>query len=58
MNGSRTLQDAKNEFLNTYIYEVPEQTPLIILDSKSAMGMDKNGNFTKHTRRITRIMHF
>ena len=58
MNGSRTLQDAKNEFLNNYLNEVPEQTPLTILDSKSAMGMDKYGNVTKHTRHITRIMHF
>ena len=31
---------------------VPEEAPLIILDSKSAMCMAKNGNYTKHTRHI------
>ena len=37
---------------------VPEEAPLIVLDSKSAMCMDKNGKDTKHTRHISRRMHF
>ena len=37
---------------------VPKEAPLIVLDSKSAMCMTKNGRYTKHTRHISRIMHF
>ena len=37
---------------------VPEEAHLIVLDSKSAMCMDKNGKDTKHTRHIAIIMHF
>ena len=37
---------------------VPEESPLIVLDSKSAMCMAKNGKDTKHTRNIARRMHF
>ena len=37
---------------------VPKQGPLIFLDSKSSMCMDKNGKDTKHTRYIARRMHF
>ena len=37
---------------------VTEEAPLIVLDSKSAMCMAKNGNNTKHTRHIARRMHF
>ena len=37
---------------------VPKEDPLIVLDSKSAMYMAKNGKDTKHTRHIARIMHF
>ena len=37
---------------------VPEEYPLIVLDSKSAMCMANNGKYTKHTRHITRRMHF
>ena len=37
---------------------VPEESPLIVLDSKSALCMAKNGKDTKHTRHIARIMHF
>ena len=36
---------------------VPEEAPLIILDIKSAVCMDKNGKDTKHTRGIVRRMH-
>ena len=31
---------------------------MIVLDSKSAMCMAKNGKNTKHTRHISRRMHF
>ena len=34
-----------------------EEAPLIVLDSKSTICMDKNGNYTKHTRKITRRMY-
>ena len=34
------------------------ETRMIILDSKSAVCMDKNGKDTKHARHISRIMHF
>ena len=37
---------------------VPKEAPLIVLDSKSAMCMDKNGRYTKPTRHIARRMHF
>ena len=37
---------------------VPKEAPLIVLDSKSAMCMAKNGKDTKHTRHITRIIQF
>ena len=37
---------------------VPKEAPLIVLDSKSAMCMAKNGKDTKHTRNIARIIHF
>ena len=36
---------------------VPEEAPLIILDSKSSMCMANNGKYNKHTRHIARIMH-
>ena len=37
---------------------VPKEAPLIVLDSKSAMCMAKNGKDTKHTKHITRRKHF
>ena len=37
---------------------VPEEAPLIVLDSKSDMCMAKNCKDTKHTRNISRRMHF
>ena len=46
------------ELLNEDPDEVPREAPLIILDSKSAQCMAKNGRGTKHTRNITRRMHF
>ena len=47
-----------NEFPNKDIYVVPEQSPLVILGSKSAVCVDKNVNYTKHIINISRIMHF
>ena len=37
---------------------VPEEAPLIVLDSNSTIGMANNGNDTKHTRQISRIFNF
>ena len=37
---------------------VPKEAPLIVLDSKSAMCVAKNGRDTKHTRHIARIINF
>ena len=37
---------------------VPEEDPLIVLDSKSATCMDNNGKDIKHTRHIARRMNF
>ena len=37
---------------------VPEEAPLIVLDSKYAMCMANNGKDTKHTRHISRRMNF
>ena len=47
-----------HELLNKDPDIVPEEVPLIFLDSKSAMCMAKNGKDTKHTRHIARRMHF
>ena len=47
-----------NELLNKDPDIVPEEAPLIVLDSKYAMCMDKNVKDTKHTRHIERRMHF
>ena len=35
-----------------------EESPLIIFDSKSAVFMDKNGKYNKHTRHISGRVHF
>ena len=43
-----------HELLNKDPYMVTKEAPLIVLDSKSAMCMAKNGKDTKHTRHITR----
>ena len=47
-----------NELFKKYPYVVPEQAPLIILDRKSDICMAKNGKDTKHTRHVSRRMHF
>ena len=47
-----------HELLNKDPYIFPEESPMIILNSKSAMCMAKNGKDTKHTRNIAMIMNF
>ena len=47
-----------HEFLNKDPDIFPEEAPLIVLDSKSAMFMAKNAKDTKHTRHIARRIHF
>ena len=47
-----------HELLNKDPDIVPEEAPLIVLDSKYAMYMAKNGKDTKHTRHIARRMNF
>ena len=46
-----------HEFLNKDTDIVPEEAPIIILDSKSNVCMAKNGKDTKHTRHINRKVH-
>ena len=41
-----------HELLNKDPDIVPEESPMIVLDSRYDMCMDKNGNNTKHTRHI------
>ena len=47
-----------HELLNKDLDILPEETPLIILDGKSAMCMAINGKDIKHTRPIARKMNF
>ena len=47
-----------HEFLNKDPDIFPEEAPMIILDNKSDVCMDKNGKGTKHTRHNARIMDF
>ena len=47
-----------HELLNKDLYIVPEESPPIIFDIKSAVCMAKNGRDTKHTRQIYRRIHF
>ena len=46
------------EFLNKDPDIAPEEAPLVVLDSKSAMCMANKCNNNKHTRHISRRMHF
>ena len=46
-----------HELLYKYPAIFPEETPLIVLDAKSAMCMSKNGKDIKHTRHIARRMY-
>ena len=47
-----------HEFLNKDPDIVPEESPLIILDSKSDVCMAKNVKDTKHTRHIESRMNY
>ena len=47
-----------HDFLNKDPYIVPEEAPLIIMDSKSDFCMDDNGKDTNHTRKLYRRVHF
>ena len=47
-----------HKLLNEHPDMVPKEAHFIVLDSKSAMCMAKNGRDTKHTRHIARIIHF
>ena len=47
-----------HELLNEDPDMVPKETPLIVLNSKPATCMTKNGKDTKRTRHIARRMHF
>ena len=47
-----------HELLNKDPYIVPEEAPLIILDSNYDVCMANNGKDIKHTRHIARRMHF
>ena len=47
-----------HEVLNKDTDIVPEEAPLIFLDSKFAMCMAKNDKDNKHTKNIARRMHF
>ena len=46
------------ELLNNDTDIVPEEAPLIVLDSKYAMCRAKNGKDTNNTWHISRIVHF
>ena len=46
-----------NEFLNKDIDIVPEEAPLIFLDSKSSVCKAKNGRDTKQKKHISRRMY-
>ena len=47
-----------HELLNKDPDIVLEKVPLVVLGGKSAMCMAKNGKDTKHTRHISRRIHF
>ena len=46
-----------HELLNKDTEKVPEEAPLIVLNSKFAMCMAKNGKDNKHTRHTEMRMH-
>ena len=47
-----------HEFSNKDTDIVPEESPLIILYSKYGVCMSNSGNYTNHTRHISRGVHF
>ena len=46
------------ELLNKDPYIVPEEAPLVFLQSKSSMWMANNGEDTRYSRHISRRMYF
>ena len=46
------------EFLNKDQYIVPEEAPLVILDSKSAVCMSNTDKNTKNIRKTSRKVNF
>ena len=44
--------------MNKDTYVVPDQEPIIILDSKLSVFMANNGKDNKHTIHISRIIYF
>ena len=46
------------KLFNKDTHIVPEEVPLIVLDSNYTMCMDNNGKDTKQKRNIARIMYF
>ena len=54
----RMLINLIHELLNKELDIVPEEDPLILLDSNSAVCMANNGKDNKHTRHIERRVHF
>ena len=57
-NGLSTFQDFNYKIFNKHPDTVPEEAPLIILDSKSAGCMANNGKDIKHKSHIARKVHF
>ena len=55
-NGFSTFQAFNSWFWNKDPDIIPEEAPLIILDSKSAVCIAKNGKYAKHTMQISRIV--
>ena len=47
-----------NELLNKDSDIVPEEAPLIILDSRYSICMDNNGKDTNHNMHVARRVHF
>ena len=47
-----------NELLNKDPNVLPEQAPLIILDRKLSVCVSNNSKYTKHTRKIDKIIHY
>ena len=52
------FRELNNELLNKDPDVVTKQSAFIILDSKLDTFVDNNGKDTKHTRHISRRMHF
>ena len=57
-NGLAHFRMLIHELLNKDPEIVPEEAPLIFLDSKSSMCVSNNGKDTKHARHIASRMNF